>query len=187
MYPVAAEIVASAKHAVGLALGVQPVIVCWSNRRPHAMTTISSVSSLITSLGEIPPETVIFGHSETMQSLRERMDKVASANVPVLIQGESGTGKDIIARMIHARSPWRTGLRTEANAALYAIIELAETTPCVSSGTSSPGAGGGPELEDNVRSSRAAAMRTPAPSRCVHDAGYDCRATECRENGVTRI
>ncbi len=73
------------------------------------MTTISSVSSLITSLGEIPPETVIFGHSETMQSLRERMDKVASANVPVLIQGESGTGKDIIARMIHARSPWRTG------------------------------------------------------------------------------
>ena len=35
-----------------------------------------------------------------MQSLRDRMDKVASANVPVLIQGESGTGKDIIARMI---------------------------------------------------------------------------------------
>ncbi len=79
------------------------------------MTTISSVSSLITSLGEIPPETVIFGHSETMQSLRERMDKVASANVPVLIQGESGTGKDIIARMIHARSPWRTGPFVKVN------------------------------------------------------------------------
>jgi two-component system response regulator AtoC len=79
------------------------------------MTTISSVSSLITSLGEIPPETVIFGHSETMQSLRERMDKVASANVPVLIQGESGTGKDIIARMIHARSPWRSGPFVKVN------------------------------------------------------------------------
>jgi len=79
------------------------------------MTTVSSVSSLITSLGEIPPETVIFGHSETMQSLRERMDKVASANVPVLIQGESGTGKDIIARMIHARSPWRTGPFVKVN------------------------------------------------------------------------
>jgi len=79
------------------------------------MTTISSVSSLISSLGEIPPETVVFGHSETMQSLRERMDKVASANVPVLIQGESGTGKDIIARMIHARSPWRTGPYVKVN------------------------------------------------------------------------
>src|SRR6266478_5563210 len=73
------------------------------------MTTIPSVTSLATSLGEFPPEAVIFGHSEVMQSLRDRMDKVASANVPVLIQGESGTGKDIIARMIHGLSPWRNG------------------------------------------------------------------------------
>src|SRR5262250_811019 len=79
------------------------------------MTTITSVSSLITSLGEIPPEPVVFGHSETMQSLRERMDKVASANVPVLIQGESGTGKDIIARMVHGLSPWRTGPFVKVN------------------------------------------------------------------------
>src|SRR3989475_2465558 len=79
------------------------------------MTTISSVSSLITSLGEFPPETVIFGHSEVMQSLRDRMDKVASANVPVLIQGESGTGKDIIARLVHALSPWKSGPFVKVN------------------------------------------------------------------------
>ena len=79
------------------------------------MTTVTSVSSLITSLGEIPPESVVFGRLETMQSLREQMDKVASANVPVLIQGESGTGKDIIARMIHGRSPWRTGPFVKVN------------------------------------------------------------------------
>src|SRR5881227_2327801 len=79
------------------------------------MTTISSVSSLITSLGEIPPEAVIFGNSEIMQALRQRLDKVASANVPVLIQGESGTGKDIIARMIHGLSPWRNGPFVKVN------------------------------------------------------------------------
>jgi len=50
-----------------------------------------------------------------MQSLRNRMDKVASANVPVLIQGESGTGKDIIARMIHGLSPWRNGPFVKVN------------------------------------------------------------------------
>jgi two-component system, NtrC family, response regulator AtoC len=33
----------------------------------------------------------------------------------VLIQGESGTGKDIIARMIHAASPWRTGPWVKVN------------------------------------------------------------------------
>src|SRR6478609_9794538 len=74
-----------------------------------AMTTTNSVSSLAQSLGEIPPEAVVFGQSELMQALRSRLDKVASANVPVLIHGESGTGKDIIARLVHARSPWRSG------------------------------------------------------------------------------
>jgi two-component system response regulator AtoC len=80
-----------------------------------AITTTSSVSSLVQSLGEIPPEAVVFGRSEVMQSLRERLDKIASANVPVLIQGESGTGKDIIARMIHGLSPWRTGPFVKVN------------------------------------------------------------------------
>src|ERR1700726_4517155 len=79
------------------------------------MTTIPSVTSLATSLGEFPPEAVIFGRSEVMQSLRNRMDKVASANVPVLIQGESGPGKDIIARMIHNLSPWRNGPFVKVN------------------------------------------------------------------------
>src|SRR5246500_2975624 len=116
MQRVTAGIFAPSKHAFGLALGVQPGIVCRSNRLANAMTTVSSsVSSLITSIGEIPPESIIFGHSEAMQALRARMDKVASANVPVLIQGESGTGKDIIARMIHARSPWRTGPFVKVN------------------------------------------------------------------------
>jgi len=79
------------------------------------MTTTNSVSSLVQSIGEIPPESIVFGKSDIMQTLRERMDKVAAANVPVLIQGESGTGKDIIARMIHGRSPWRTGPYVKVN------------------------------------------------------------------------
>jgi two-component system response regulator AtoC len=66
-------------------------------------------------LGEIPPDAVVFGRSDAMQGVRERLDKVASANVPVLIQGESGTGKDIIARMIHGFSPWKSGPFVKVN------------------------------------------------------------------------
>jgi two-component system response regulator AtoC len=77
--------------------------------------TTSSVSSLVQSIGEIPPEAVIFGHSEAMLAVRERLARLASANVPVLIQGESGTGKDIIARLIHQRSPWKTGPYVKVN------------------------------------------------------------------------
>jgi len=77
--------------------------------------TTNSVSSLAQSLGELPPEAVIFGRSEAMRAVHDRLTKVASANVPVLIQGESGTGKDIIARMIHGLSPWKTGPYVKVN------------------------------------------------------------------------
>ena len=80
-----------------------------------AMPITNPVSTLVQSLGEMPPDSVIFGKSEGMQTLRQRLDKVASANVPVLINGESGTGKDIIARMIHSHSPWRTGPYVKVN------------------------------------------------------------------------
>jgi two-component system, NtrC family, response regulator AtoC len=77
--------------------------------------TTTPVSSLVQSLGEMPPEHVVFGRSETMQAVRQRLHKVAEANVPVLIQGESGTGKDIIARMVHALSPWKSGPWVKVN------------------------------------------------------------------------
>jgi two-component system response regulator AtoC len=78
-------------------------------------TTANPVSLLAQSIGDMPPEAVVFGRSEGMRSLRERLNKVAAANVPVLIQGESGTGKDIIARMIHALSPWKIGPYVKVN------------------------------------------------------------------------
>jgi len=80
-----------------------------------AATVTNSVSSLVQAIGDIPPETIVFGQSEAMQALRDRLSKVASANVPVLIHGESGTGKDIIARMVHALSPWKSGPFVKVN------------------------------------------------------------------------
>jgi two-component system response regulator AtoC len=77
--------------------------------------TTNPVSSFTQSLGDIPPEQIVFGRSDVMRSVRDRLTKVAGANVPVLIQGESGTGKDIIARMVHGLSPWKTGPYVKVN------------------------------------------------------------------------
>jgi two-component system response regulator AtoC len=44
-----------------------------------------------------------------MRSLQPRVERIAMANLPVLIYGESGTGKDFLARFIHLRSPWARG------------------------------------------------------------------------------
>ena len=79
------------------------------------MSITTTVNPLIQPLGEMPPDEVVFGRTEAMQAVRDRLSKLAGANVPVLIQGESGTGKDIIARMIHANSPWRTGPWVKVN------------------------------------------------------------------------
>src|SRR5258708_4475825 len=79
------------------------------------MTTVSSVNSFVQPLGEMPHEVIVFGRTEGMRAVRERLTKLAGANVPVLIQGESGTGKDIIARMIHAASPWCSGSGVKVN------------------------------------------------------------------------
>jgi two-component system, NtrC family, response regulator AtoC len=79
-------------------------------------TTVTNPGSpLIQSVGEVPPDSVVFGRTDVMRQVRERLEKVAGANVPILIQGESGTGKDIIARMVHHLSPWRTGPYVKVN------------------------------------------------------------------------
>ncbi|MBT3176952.1 MAG: sigma-54-dependent Fis family transcriptional regulator [Desulfobacula sp.] len=47
----------------------------------------------------------LIGKSESMQRVYDQISLVASSDVTVLITGESGTGKDLTARSIHALSP----------------------------------------------------------------------------------
>ncbi|MBD0316099.1 MAG: sigma-54-dependent Fis family transcriptional regulator, partial [Nitrospiraceae bacterium] len=52
---------------------------------------------------------IVHGVSPAWQALMELVDKIAPANAPVLIQGETGSGKELVARSLHARSPRRDG------------------------------------------------------------------------------
>lgn len=54
-------------------------------------------------------ESMLVGSSPMMQKLREQIERFAATRFTVLIQGEAGTGKDIVARLIHGRSPRSTG------------------------------------------------------------------------------
>jgi two-component system, NtrC family, response regulator AtoC len=47
----------------------------------------------------------IEGSSRPMRVLFDRITQIARADGPVLVSGESGTGKDLVARAIHAESP----------------------------------------------------------------------------------
>ncbi len=45
------------------------------------------------------------GESPAIQRVREMIDRVASTDADVLILGENGTGKELVARAIHRKSP----------------------------------------------------------------------------------
>ncbi len=47
----------------------------------------------------------IIGRSETLKYVMHRVEQVAATDSPVLITGETGTGKELIARTLHELSP----------------------------------------------------------------------------------
>ncbi len=63
----------------------------------------------------------IVGSSAAIRTVRARMERVAASNFTVLIDGESGVGKELVARQIHELSPRRGGPFIAVNCA--AIVE----------------------------------------------------------------
>src|SRR6201987_1632231 len=67
--------------------------------------------------GEIMKLSELIGSSERFQSVLDDVSVVASAECAVLIQGETGTGKEVIARAIHDSGPRQTGPFVRLNGA----------------------------------------------------------------------
>ena len=72
--------------------------------KAHQRALLSRENSLLRhSRAERPPVQFI-GNSAPVRDIRVLINKVAPARIPVLITGESGAGKDVIARLIHQGS-----------------------------------------------------------------------------------
>ncbi len=55
------------------------------------------------------PSGMFWGTSDAMEAIRRTVEKIAPTDASVLITGENGTGKDVMAREIHARSSRSAG------------------------------------------------------------------------------
>jgi transcriptional regulator with PAS, ATPase and Fis domain len=53
---------------------------------------------------DLPGEDVIFGGTAAMLDAHAGIERVVETELPVLLQGERGTGKDLVARFLHIRS-----------------------------------------------------------------------------------
>jgi two-component system response regulator HydG len=62
-------------------------------------------------------EPIIIGTSAALAETLDAVDRVAHASAPVLLVGETGTGKDVLAARIHARGPRRHRPYVVVNAA----------------------------------------------------------------------
>lgn len=69
--------------------------------------------------GDLPPNSVLFGKSEVMQSLKRRLSRVCGTPVPVVLQGEMCVGKSVLCRFIHQHSTVLAGQYLRLNCSAF--------------------------------------------------------------------
>lgn len=86
--------------------------------------------ALTRDLARATGERPIVGASPAMIDLLETLERAAESDAPVLVRGEAGTGKEVLARAIHSQSPRRAasfvGLDCETEASADPDSQRAE-------------------------------------------------------------
>ncbi len=73
--------------------------------KAHQRVLLSRENTILRHNSELDQEPVQFvGNSQAVRDIKFLINKVAPAKIPVLLTGESGVGKDVVARLIHQRS-----------------------------------------------------------------------------------
>ena len=85
------------------------------NRRDAIVGAVETFQSLGVALAgreelrALPGEVEIIGQSPPMKRLLDMLPEVAASEATVVLEGESGTGKDLLAQAIHLKSPRARG------------------------------------------------------------------------------
>jgi hydrogenase-4 transcriptional activator len=94
---------------------LEPLSVAFENdERLHELSRMRSAveadrDALLSRLARADISDVVIGESGGLRTVMERVEQVAPTDAPVLILGETGSGKEVIARAIHARSRRASG------------------------------------------------------------------------------
>ncbi len=74
--------------------------------KAHQRVRLSRENAMLRhSSGQDQNQVRFIGNSQSIRDIQFLIEKVAPAKIPVLITDESGVGKDVVARLIHQRSP----------------------------------------------------------------------------------
>ena len=72
------------------------------------------------------PETTVVGDSQSINAMRQAIEKVAATGSRVMISGPAGSGKEVVARALHGRSRRGLGPFVVLNAAMMAPERVEE-------------------------------------------------------------
>jgi len=101
----------NAEHEQLVEALLEPFAVAMENdRRVRELTSLREAveaenRSLLSRLGRNDISDSIVGAETGLRPVMEQIELVARADTPVLILGETGSGKEVVARAIHTRSP----------------------------------------------------------------------------------
>ncbi|RYZ61340.1 MAG: FHA domain-containing protein, partial [Proteobacteria bacterium] len=87
---------AYAPHGASLRFGQTEVFVTLVSGQAEALPAVSAFGGLL-------------GRSTELRRLHPLLRRIAAASLPVLIEGETGTGKEIAAEALHSEGPRREG------------------------------------------------------------------------------
>lgn len=71
----------------------------------------------VTAWNAPPQDEVLFGKSPFMADIRNQAGRITRTNIPILLTGEGGTGKEVLAHWIHSNSEYAEGQFVKVNCA----------------------------------------------------------------------
>jgi len=105
----------TAQHVALMQVLLEPLSVALANdQQLRELATLREAAeaekrSLLTRLGRQRLDDTIVGADSGLRAVMDRVQLVATSDAPVLIFGETGAGKELLARAIHSRSPRSAG------------------------------------------------------------------------------
>lgn len=90
----------------------------WNNGRLLESVDKAAAERKLAEISDNDPALLV-GRSEAVQRIKAMIDRCAALHVPVLLRGEPGTGKTLVANIMHRQSGRATLIQTDASALTF--------------------------------------------------------------------